>query len=364
MKPLKYSYAIVLTCAALCTLAQPVSERASTKAGGSKVSPTIPKFVDLELPESMPEGNASWEELRLSVGQNRGSGNTSSKLGKKSAADRAQQFYLEYPDHPKAHRARKIEIDSLLSIDDGTDAAVHPRLRTKVAEYRRDSSIPVNQRAQVARMFDMREVTRNGQVGLDHRKAFEQVSRDIAAEFSDSEVGEQMLLSLAQQRGNKDSLKIARELAAGAQTARAKQSAEEFKTRLELLGQPLAKVLPGAIEKRSATDGLLTVLYSWSTQVPGSMATAKLLGSRKVENANWVGVNLDTEAGVETARLIAERDKFPGTQIYTSDSNRKTVPRKLGMGEAGLVYLVDSEGLIFDVQVHQDLMNMINSFGL
>lgn len=364
MKIAKYILVLTLSASAAFVSGQPASENASPKAGEEKKFPPIPKFADAELPESLPQGNAKWGELQSSMARTRDEGKSPSKQDKKNAADRAQQFYLEHPDHPKARRARKLEIDSLLTLDDGTDSTVHPRLKSRVSDFRKNRSIPANERAQVAKMFDMREVTRNASVGLDHQKAYEKVARDIAAEFAEAEDGEQMLLSLAQKRGNRDGLKIARELAKGAKTARAKKSATELQTRLELVGQPLAKVLPSVVKKRDSGDGRLTVIYSWSTEVPGSMATAKLLGARASENADWIGVNLDQESGLETARSIAEKDAFPGTQLYAIERNHKTVPRKLGMGEAGLVYLVDSEGLIFDVQVHQDLMNMITSFGL
>lgn len=364
MKNRSFLLSLVLVLTAALASGQSAVGKANGKGNPPEKFPSIPDFTDPELPESRPQANAKWKELESRSAGKGADGKARTKLDKKATADSAQQFYLEHPDHPKARRARKVEIDSLLSIDDGSDATIHPRLKARVSDYRKDRSIPANERAQVAKMFDMREVTRNAAVGYDHRKGFERVARDIAAEFSDAEDGEQMLLSIAKNRSNKDGLKIARELARDAKTDRAKKSALELQTRLELIGQPLAKILPSLVKQRDAGNSRLTVLYSWSTEVPGSMATAKLLGAREAENATWIGVNLDEESNLETARTIAGRDQFPGTQLYTVERNHKTVPRKLGMGEAGLVYLVDSEGTIFDVQVHQDLMNMITSFGL
>ncbi len=109
------------------------SENASSRGASGKKNthPLIPKFVDPELPEGMQEGNQRWKDLKDNADLPKRQGRSASKQEKGRAADRAEQFYLQFPNHPKARRAKKAEIDALLSIDDGSDASVHPRLKNR-----------------------------------------------------------------------------------------------------------------------------------------------------------------------------------------------------------------------------------------
>lgn len=317
-----------------------------------------PSMVDDRLPDDKSEANKKWLDLE---NETFGHGRA---LGWRNKADDAEKFYREFPDHPKAIAARRYEINALLEGDDGADLEVAGRLRDRVTSFRVDKKIPANERAQVVRGYELRQATARSHGVKDPNLMFEGVARGLKREFVDSDLGDQMLLSIADRRDNSRGLELAQELSRTATSKELREKAGNLSTRLGLVGKNLDEVLVGMSRSLKVEPGKFTIIYTWSTDDAHSLASARLLGGHNLKRANWIGVNLDPKETLEMAQKKAEEEKFPGTLIYSGAQAGSSIAKKLGLDAPGLVLLLDEEGKFFNVHAADDYVRILTSFGI
>lgn len=371
---------------------------ASLVLGVEMTAQTQSPRVDLAsldpLAQADPNGTQEWRKVKAAdaemvkafkekVRANDSARNTDATATAIARADAAKKFYQTYPKHPSATEARKLEIFALMDGDEGGDgfAALDARLNAASRAFRRDKNLPERERVAVAGAVDFHGAGRSPKTRAAFAAACEQVARDLIAEFPAQPAGYESLLALAAQRDNDRGADLAREVASTATIPSVRLTAARLSTRLGLKGRNLADILPSLAQPvsapgnsiaksipvgasgRSAT-GPLTIIYSWSVNDPASLATARLLGQRRVDRARWIGVNLDAKSSHATAQKIAIEGGFPGTQIYDELGLEGATATTLGFGPVPAALLVASDGEIGDVYLIDDIVNTLGRFGL
>lgn len=330
-----------------------------TKSVETKVQPAIRMSdFDPDLPEGQEEANLVWKGLEsglVSRGQQ-------ADFTQKAA--NAKAFYERFPDHPKAIEARELEIISLLQGDHGNNSRGKSDLADRVTSFRSNSEIPSRKRAEVVKVFELRNATSGIKGNADHKVVFEEVARDLKTEFADTDVGDDLLLSVASQRGNKRGITIAQELEQSARSPENREKAKNLNTRLNLVGKSLNAAVPTMAKSAREQEGKLTVIYSWSINDRGSLANAKLLSQRNLDRANWIGINIDEGDQIELAEKYAAEGSFPGDMYYAGQKKGGGLAQKLGVDSSGVVMLLSEQGDFFDVHVADDLLRILGSFGL
>jgi hypothetical protein len=284
------------------------------------------------------------------------------KVSGLARADLARNFYLNFPQHPRAVEARKLEVLALL--DAGASNASGSRLYAAAHALRNDPNVPDKDRAIVAGFYDLRLAA----VGLARSEneftVYETVARALTVEFPRQPQGYETLLTLAAQKGNPHGLALARELAASSAPDGIVKRAQRLAIRLNLTGKKLSQTLPMVAAAQPTGSGKLTIVYTWSTLNAESILLAQQLAQLNVGRAQWIGVNLDLAGARSAAEKLASDGRFPGVQIYDDRGPDGTVAVALGVDSAPVAFFVGSDGVIVDVHAAGSLLKTLPYFGL
>lgn len=281
-----------------------------------------------------------------------------------AAADQAKKFYTEFPDHARAHDARRQEIQALVSASQMGDAMAEGRLIATVAAVRDDKKIPANIRVQAVAAYSFSTEVRKAKGREERLKAIERVARGLMASFPDQPQGFESLLTVAHASDDVAAAKVARELLASPSPAAVKEGAQTLLGRMDLVGKSLAAELVGAgIETgRSALAvGRPTVIYTWATWSSGSLALAADLKKRALA-VNLIGLNLDSDT--KAAELLAQKEQLPGLLLYDDRGAGGALAQRLKVRTAPQLILVDAQGKIREARAEADLEKKLKQFGL
>lgn len=280
-------------------------------------------------------------------------------------ADRAKEFHSQFPQHDKAGEAKLLEVRALVNAVQAGDATVEGRLAAAVQAVRSDPAAPAAIQVQAVAAYEFSRKTRGLKTHAERLKAIERVARDLAADFPDQPHGFESLLAVAaSDRDEVNARKVARDLLAMPAPAPVKNEARKVLSRFDLVGQPLVGELDGANEtavKAALQRGVPTIIYTWATWSPGSLALAADLKKRGLA-ANIVGLNLDTDPGA--AATVAQREALVGNLVYDSRGKEGALAQRLKVRGTAEVFLVDERGVIRDVRADGDLANKLKQIGL
>lgn len=282
-----------------------------------------------------------------------------------AAADRAKEFYTKFPDHPKAGDAKTQEVQALVSAARTGDATVEGRLNTAVETYRADKSVPNKVKAQTIAAHTFNQVMRGKATKAERLAAIESAARNLAADFPDQPQGHESLLTVALADDDEaKARKLADELLRSPSPASVKENARALLGRMDLVGKPIAVELDGADAKKAkgaAKAGRVTLIYSWASWSPGSLALAAKLKQRGV-NANVIALNLDDDP--KAAEALATKEGLLGTVVYDERGRDGALAQRLKIKSAPQVIIVDAQGMIRDVRGEVDLEKKLTQLGL
>ena len=283
----------------------------------------------------------------------------------KRTAEQAKQFYTQYPEHPKAMEARKAEALMLIRVGQSGDASMEGRAEEVVTAFCRDATIPEAHRAEVSATHGFAKTFQRRLKGPELNDAFEQVARDLIANYPAQPQGYESLLTISSWGDVAKTRALAQELVRPGVPVGVQQGAQSVLDRLNLVGTPLSAVLADTgtrhLEKLLHT-GKPTIIYTWASWSPGSLVLGELLAKRNVDAANIIAVNLDEDPAA--AGELARGRKLPGQLHYDNRSVKGALARRLGANGAPLVYLVDAQGVIRDVRGTDDLEKKLSTAGL
>jgi hypothetical protein len=280
-------------------------------------------------------------------------------------ADRAKDFQAQFPQHGKAREAKLLEVRALVNAVQTGDATVEGRLASAVQALRADRAASTSIQVQAVAAYEFSRRTRGLKTHEERLKAIERVARDLAADFPDQPQGFESLLTIAaSDRDEVNATQVARDLLALPAPAAVKNEARKILGRFALVGQPLGAELDGANEtaaKAALQRGVPTIVYTWATWSPGSLALAADLKQRGLA-ANIVGLNLD--ADLEAADRVAKREGLIGNLVYDGRGKEGALAQRLKTRGAAEVFLVDERGVIRDVRGQGDLTSKLKQIGL
>ena len=357
---MKKSHVFVLCCAlGLCH-----ANLFSAATAGPNLSPADQAWLEVRTPlyASMPNPTGAQrptnaEEVRAAMAPR--------AAAAVAHADRAKNFQVLYPANKNAPDAKLVEVRALVSAVELGDATVEGRLSTAVQALREETTLPSQIRVQAIAAYEFSRRMRGLKTHESRLEAIEEVARSLIVEFPGEPQGYESLLTLA--NGSADEAKakkIAHELERMPVPPAIKEETQRLVGRIQLVGQPLAAELTGANEtevKTKLQEGVPTIIYSWATWNPGSLALAARL---KVAGgaANFIGVNLDQDRTV--AEAAAQREALVGNLVYDSRGREGALAKRLKLGNAGEVLLVDAQGIIREVRGQGELTAKLKQIGL
>lgn len=239
----------------------------------------------------------------------------SSRAGANAVASAAREFYTQFPGHPNAVKARKIEVLALL--DDSSKGGVTSEKDADRAadQFRKDSALPAADRFDVAWRAERRKLKQNGN-GRADRSDIERLADRLKNEFGDVESLYDVYGELMRNSAFEDANRIAQKILASPAPEYLKTAAKAETTRYALRGKKVgASIADGDGKPLTLATGknAYTVLYfsRASDRLNVFAATTGL-------NLTWVRVATEPEAssGDDTANprvaTCVERDGLKG----------------------------------------------------
>jgi len=338
---------LLLACAAA---AEPVQTQSSPPAP----APPPPSLTAAQAWQSVRQNFAAGASARQGVDVSPGKQNL-------ALADQARDFNQQFPQDSHAREARKLEITALLGATIDGNPATEARLQAAALAFEGDIGNSESDRAIVAGFHYFHLASQNIKQPADEPVLFEGVARRLMQEFPGQPQGFESLLTLAYRAGEAQSRALASELAGSAAPDHVRAGAQKLLTQLALKDQPLSSVAPALA---GALAGKPAVIYVWASWSPDSLALAQMLGTRQLDSATWIGLNVDDTSAQGAARQASAAGRFPGQQTYDDRGMDGALAATLGVSRVPWVCLVDSQGVIRDVRGLDDLATKLTGLGL
>ncbi len=272
-------------------------------------------------------------------------------------ADRLKAFYTQHPTHQGAREARHIEALLLFYAAQSGDASQDARREELVQAIRADAKVPAAQRAEITAWSRNWEIRQQRDLEpMARLERYETIARGLIAEFPDVPDAYESLFNIGRSLGDERGRQIAEELQAMPAPAAVKARARELLDRHALQGKSLADVSKAALGEDSALErarGRATVIYSWASWSPGSIALAKQILATAPPGAAIIGVSLDSD--VDAASALAGSEGLPGERVYDSRGREGALAQQLKLSDPGLVYTTDAGGVISSVAAGREL---------
>jgi hypothetical protein len=320
-------------------------------------------------PTSELAANAQWQKLiasgRPPTASTRDKNNTRAEQAAKhvEAADRFKSFYITYPTHRSAKEAKAREVIALALAALNGDAAHDHRRESLLDEIRQDTSIPIARRFEAVAWSGRAAAKQQGQLDRAAKLAAEErLTRDLIKEFPSHPVGYESLVAIARDSNPEHGKSIAQDiLAMSAVSLEAKDGARRILEREALVGKSAPAIFSasGASTLFPAATGKITIVYSWSPSMPQFRLLAKQL-AKQAPQAAFIGVCLDG-----TLKQGGEGKTFnlPGEHYYYPHGAASPLAEALAIGSEAVIYVIDRQGIIRDVQGYIDLAEKIGRIG-
>lgn len=280
----------------------------------------------------------------------------------KRAAELAKQFRANYPGHAKANEARVQEVLALIGARHAGDATVEDRLVSAVTAIAGDRDAPESDRIRAVAAFQFNEAMRGKASKSERLGRIETVARSLTVSYpSQSQGYESLLVVAAASESDTKARELAQEVASGGGPFSLRQEAKYMVERFDLVGQPIAPLLQQGKAKAKHQDGQTTVVYTWASSSPGSMALAAKL-KQSIPNARFIAVSLDEDTSAGSAK--ATEKSLPGEQEFDARGREGSVAQSLKLRRPGQVMLVDAQGIIREVRAEIDLARVLAKHGL
>jgi hypothetical protein len=259
-------------------------------------------------------------------------------------ADQFRAFRQNHPDDKNAQEARRQEGLLLLQAAFSGEPTQVARRRQLVADVLADTSLPAEDRFEVAAYAGNLTVEQGTFASpADRLAAFERVARDLVARFPEVPAGYESLLAIAKAEPDDRAKALLSDLAKMPAPAAVKAQAAEWLARYALVGSSVANLAESTLGAGSPIPrkgGHPTVIYTWSVDHTWSVEWVKRLAADQADNIAFIGVNLDPAADPAHVRELAV--SLPGEQIAAEA--RAAFAKALLLDEVPLVYLADRSG--------------------
>lgn len=272
-------------------------------------------------------------------------------------ADALKSFYTQNPNDPEAKEAQRREALALLYAQSLGDTSQKGRCKQLVTQLRKDASIDVELREQLAAFSDNLDTRAQPTTSVDQQVSnYEQTARALQAEFAGSSSIYESLNGIATSSPDDRAAKIAHDILTMPAPDQAKARAQILLNRLALKGASLTDLATSVLGSNNpVTAGLghPIVVYSWSTAVPQVIAILKNLSSSLPADTVYVGVCLDL-GDLSAARAYAASVAPPGQQIYDPMGYIGKFAGRAQLTAPVLIYVADRKGVVVSVSAQRD----------
>ena len=278
-------------------------------------------------------------------------------------ADRARNFYTQYPDHAQAAAARKIYLEILYtSVESNTTNRI-AELETVTRELQQAPGLEESARFQLSLHLLHSAVSgREHQNNEAMRAELEQRARQLARDYPQHADGVSFLLNLARAAAPDKSAALAREIPALTTDAKIKTECQGLLNRFAALGQPLKLKLPlaeGQVLNLEQMRGKVVCLFFWDAAGKFSAkAIWAVNGLYKTYHAQGLeiwGVNFDVNPAAASPLLKDNQVEWP--QYYDLPAGGK-IQQQFGYAQP-MVWLVDKKGVLRELKAERGPEPMI-----
>lgn len=320
------SAAALLVAGASSSYAQLTPGQPDSAAGDVAWATLAPRLPSRERPASAPATRIDW-----------------ATVGADAAA-----FRSEFPTHPKARVASRLELTALI-YGEHNRPELSADTVSRVQAYLDDKANPTRDRLQLKITVEQAKLRRASHTSRSERlEAKAAHARELITEFPSEPEGYGYQLSLAKAESPDNARRLANELLDAPVPEAINTGAQRVLARLDLEGKPFAlDRAKTAIDE--ARDHSL-VVYSWSLKDQGFLEIVRRL--TRFSDVRFIGVNLDEDQS--DARAMAADLGLPGTQLYDGGGLDGPAARQLHLIMTASLYIIDGKGVVRFVNGHQD----------
>jgi thiol-disulfide isomerase/thioredoxin len=285
------------------------------------------------------------------------------KQGEKAAqaAEKAKEFYTQYPTHAKAAEAKKKEADLLqvaVQLGNTNKLIAFQKLQEEKAK---DPNLSEDERFKLRMEMVQTTVRAKLQEGPEAFKAeLEKSGHDLIKEFPKRNEGYDILLQAASQADETKARSLAKEVASSDASEEIKTRAEGLLTKLDALGKPLPikfTAIDGREVDLAKHTGKVVLVDFWATwcgpcvaEIPNVKDTYDKLHGKGFE---IVGISFDKDKKA-LEKFVAEHEmKWP--QYFDGKYWANEYGQKYGINGIPTMWLVDKKGNLRDMNARGEL---------
>jgi len=276
-----------------------------------------------------------------------------------TAADRARDFYLKYPNDAYAAAAKEREWQALTLLSKASpEAQIAQRIDDIEKGLLNNSSLSAQQRygiraAQVQRKAHSRE-------------EYEKGIRDLLREFPDDTRSYQLLLSAQRGVTNEHAREVAQEVLGSNAPDEIKAEAKSILNMMDSIGKPLNlqyTALDGRKIDLQKMKGKVVLIDFWATWcapcVADMPAVKEIYDKLHLKGFEILGVNFDQEKPVVEQFLKEKQLTWP--QYYDGKGWRNKFGQEFGIDTLPRMWLVDKKGVLRDLDGRKDLESKVEN---
>ena len=286
-----------------------------------------------------------------------------------AVADKAREFYTQFPKDPRSADARKRERMFLGYSADRGDTNRAARLKTLEAEQLKDPNVSEDEKFELRARAVERAASAKEDQGMEAVVAeLEKGARELQKDYPKRPEVYEMLLMVAANSSSENSKKIADEIVKNdAAPEEMKAEAKSILKKLEALGKPLAikfTAVDGREVDLQKMKGKVVLVDFWATwcvpcvaEVPHVKETYDRLHDKGFE---IVGISFDESK--EKLEDFVKLKHLPWPQYFDGEGWKNKFGQEFGINSIPAMWLVDKKGVLRDQNARVDLEKKVEKF--